>query len=111
LMVDQKVRAEIAKALIDKEHHKYKRHFESLRSSIESLVVGERQRWQVFRHGGRKRGTTETRDIEMADIFEQRRPSSRMSDSALMADIGKKYDLRPRAAQNAIKRGQKKLRT
>ena len=54
--------------------------------------------------GGRK---NPQRDLKIWQEFQQRRATSRKSDSALAEEIGQKYGLRRRAAISAVHRGKK----
>jgi hypothetical protein len=66
-------------------------------------------KWEAFRRGGRKSGSTEARETEMAREFQQLSKASRLSPSALMEKIGKKHDLGRTQSIDAINSGLKKL--
>jgi hypothetical protein len=90
-MVDPKLIARVASALID----------------------ARLRQWEaIYRSGGgRKPGATLERDIKMAREFQRRKPSAGMSDTALKIDIGRKQrpQLKKSASIEAINRGLKKL--
>ena len=101
-MVDPKLRANLTDAL--KQAHVRARFHAVLLSCLNwgiSMATGHR--------GGREPGETIPRDIQMAREYEQRRPTSYLSPTALKIDIGRKHDLKRSAAIDAIDRGLKKL--
>src|SRR4051794_3761482 len=71
--------------------------------ALEAWNSSEKQR-QGSRDGAKKRAEQFVlRNREMAQLFHVRRPSSNLSDTALMADIGAKRGLRRRQAIEAVK--------
>jgi hypothetical protein len=79
----------------------------SLFSWIEEQNVINRATAQKVRAGLRRGGRKNPNDFEIWREFERRRPNSKKSDSALMAEIGRKYGLGRSAAIEACKRGKK----
>jgi hypothetical protein len=77
-------------------------------SWIEEQNIINRATAQKVLDGARRGGRCgNPNDLKIWQEFEQLRPNSKMSDSALTAKIGRKYGLARSAAIEARKRGQK----
>ena len=76
----------------------------------EIWIGPERRREGASKGGQIRAGKTKSRNIKMAEEFRRRRATSNKSDTALMAEIGKKHELLPRQSIAMITRelGRKK---
>lgn len=89
--------------------------FRRLRVSLDDIGQRIEQRYinvgykVTHSGGGPKPGANLSRNVEMAREFLAKKPMSRKSDSALMADIGKSRNLSRSQSIEAIKAGLEKL--
>jgi hypothetical protein len=86
-----------------------KRHMEDMERGVKALQKQHKRKENMRNVGAGNAGKNDARNEQMAKEFQRRRPTSKLSDTALMVDIGRKFKLKRRASIDACKAGLKKL--